>query len=110
MKLWMTFRQVANVVGGYQNIVMIYAKQKRSDHREGECPKPDRGVARPHEARGHHRRYQDNYEDEEVLFARQLNRKPRMGVTVPERGDEMNNDKTANHNSVNQINLLWFQC
>src|SRR3984893_19044882 len=100
MRFRSTRRQVSNVIRRYQSVVMIDTKQKRSDHRKHKYPKADCGVMRPHDTGSHQRRDQDDYVDEQVLFGRQFNSKPGVGVSVPERGGQVNDYKTSNNNSV----------
>ena len=78
---------------------MISAEQQRAKHREKEYPQPDRDVARPHKTSGDYWRCEYNDVNKDGLLGWEPDGEPRMGVTVPQRRSEVNNDESADHYS-----------
>jgi len=98
MKLRSAGRKVTDVIRRNHYVMMISAEKQCAEHRKNKYPQPDRNVARPHKPSGHEWGDQDHDEDKYGFLGRELDSELCMGVAVPERSNEVNDDEGRNRN------------
>ena len=85
--------KMSNVVRRDQNVVVIYAEDARTHHRDGEEPKPPVLKAAPEQRHPGDWRRQNHEQYIQVLETGELNFDERVCFAVPQRGQQMKNTK-----------------